>query len=95
MEGTGISATGLNLRGDSRAGGRKVHEVAVDPSVIPLGSLITIWPNSLNYRGPFLAADTGGDIIGYHIDVYNWTGSERAATYSRSNVSVQPYHPPR
>ena len=37
--------------------------IAVDPSIIPLGSIVMI--NGYNY----IAEDTGGDISGYHIDL--------------------------
>ena len=47
------------------------RSVAVDPTVIPLGSRIYI-PAYRNdgYGGWFLAQDTGGGIIGRHVDVY-------------------------
>ena len=39
--------------------------VAVDPRVIPLGSMV--WIEEL---GTFLAADTGSAVRGHHVDVY-------------------------
>ena len=68
LEGGNLTATGTRL-----FPGR--HVVAVDPRKIRLGSLIRIWPNPLHYRGPFLAADTGGAILGKHIDVFVWQGN--------------------
>jgi len=49
---------------------RYYHSVAVDPRLIPRGSLIYI-PAYRNISGGwFVAQDTGGAIIGRHIDVY-------------------------
>jgi 3D (Asp-Asp-Asp) domain-containing protein len=49
---------------------RYYHSVAVDPALIPRGSRIFI-PAYRNISGGwFLAQDTGGAIIGRHIDVY-------------------------
>ena len=47
------------------------QSIAVDPSVIPLGSRVYI-PAYRNdgYGGWFVAQDTGGAITGHHIDVY-------------------------
>ncbi len=45
--------------------------VAVDPSVIPLGS--TVWVQGL---GTFLAADTGSLVRGAHLDVYSLSYAE-------------------
>lgn len=56
----GNTATGINLTANPNA---KV--IAVDPSVIPLGSTVTI-PG----LGTFTAADTGGAIQGHRIDVH-------------------------
>ncbi|HZO25500.1 MAG TPA: 3D domain-containing protein [Chloroflexota bacterium] len=48
--------------------------VAVDPTVIPLGS--TVWIQGL---GTFLAADTGSLVRGAHLDVYGWSYQEAIA----------------
>jgi 3D (Asp-Asp-Asp) domain-containing protein len=49
---------------------RYYHAVAVDPGLIPRGSRIYI-PAYRNISGGwFLAQDTGGAIIGRHLDVY-------------------------
>ena len=58
------------------------HDVAVDPRLIPRGSSIFV-PAYCDTpsRGWFVAADTGGAIIGPHIDVFRappsvpWTSS--------------------
>lgn len=49
---------------------RPYHSVAVDPRLIPRGSRIYIPAYSHINGGWFLAQDTGGAIIGRHIDVY-------------------------
>src|SRR5699024_2400110 len=57
---TGITATGIDLNSNSN---KKV--VAVDPSVIPLGSRVHV-----EGYGEAIAGDTGGDIKGDRIDVH-------------------------
>ncbi|HUO69917.1 MAG TPA: 3D domain-containing protein [Solirubrobacteraceae bacterium] len=66
----------VRLRGVTFAAGasqplRFYESIAVDPSVIPLGSRVYI-PAYKNdgYGGWFVAQDTGGAIAGNHIDVY-------------------------
>lgn len=60
------------------ASGMHVSEnlVAVDPSVIPLGSLVEIKYHDGRMERK-LAADTGGAIIGHRVDIFCW--SEREA----------------
>jgi 3D (Asp-Asp-Asp) domain-containing protein len=63
---TGITATGLNVQHGITHNGTKI--IAVDPNVIPLHSIVKVYPKD---RDPFLAyaGDTGGDIKGGRIDV--------------------------
>jgi 3D (Asp-Asp-Asp) domain-containing protein len=50
---------------------RFYQSIAVDPGVIPLGSRVYIPAyRSDGYGGWFKAQDTGGAIIGHHVDVY-------------------------
>jgi 3D (Asp-Asp-Asp) domain-containing protein len=59
---------------------RYYHSVAIDPKLIPRGSRIFI-PAYRNISGGwFLAQDTGGAIIGRHIDVYRPPTAERFGT---------------
>ena len=52
--GSGITATGLNL-----TAGPPLLEVAVDPSVIALGSYVYVQPNPFDTTDAFYAGDTG------------------------------------
>jgi 3D (Asp-Asp-Asp) domain-containing protein len=47
-----------------------LRSIAVDPSVIPKGSHVYIPSYSSINGGWFEAADTGGAIVGRHIDVF-------------------------
>lgn len=49
---------------------RYYRSVAVDPSLIPLGSRVYVPAYRSISGGWFTAQDTGGAIIGHHIDVY-------------------------
>lgn len=73
---SGMSATGMDL-----SDGPKV--IAVDPSVIPLGS--KVWVEGY---GEAIAGDTGGDIQGNRIDVLYPTESE-ASKWGRKSVEVK------
>lgn len=59
--------------------------VAVDPRVIPLGSLFYIdgFPNTI-----FLAEDTGGDIKGNRIDIFHKSKKWCLNTWGRRTVNV-------
>lgn len=73
---SGTSATGMDL-----TGGGKV--IAVDPSVIPLGSKVKV-----EGYGVAIAGDTGGDIQGNRIDVLYPSESE-AGSWGRRTVEVE------
>ncbi|WP_099158909.1 G5 and 3D domain-containing protein [Virgibacillus ndiopensis] len=74
---SGHTATGVDLQANPNA---KV--VAVDPSVIPLGS--KVWVEGYGYA---IAADTGG-FSGNHIDVHVPTKAD-AYSFGRKNVKVK------
>ena len=57
--------------------------VAVDPNVIPLGSVLYV-----EGYGPAVAADTGGDIKGQRVDLYMDTEHE-CWQWGRRKVEVQ------
>lgn len=75
---SGITANGTNLRSNPNA---KV--IAVDPSIIPLGS--KVWVEGY---GEAIAADTGGAIKGKKIDVFIPT-KENANNWGRKTVQVK------
>lgn len=74
---TGITATGINLLKNP---GLKV--IAVDPSVIPLGSKVYV-----EGYGYAIAGDTGGAIKGNKIDLYMQSHSN-AVAYGRQKVKI-------
>jgi 3D (Asp-Asp-Asp) domain-containing protein len=49
---------------------RYYHSIAVDPHLIPLGSRVFVPAYRHIAGGWFIAQDTGGAIVGRHIDVY-------------------------
>lgn len=91
IQGAGIStAAGLRING----GAPRKYFVATDPAVISSGQWLYIWPNPFNWRGPFLAADTGGAIDGRHIDIYDWRGRSFQLQWNRSvDVTRAPSSP--
>jgi 3D (Asp-Asp-Asp) domain-containing protein len=88
IQGDGTTSTGIALAGQAR------YEIAVDPNVIPYGSLVTVWPNAMHWKGAFLAADTGGAIDGNHVDVYDWKDGGYS-TFSTDGGRVEPYKGPK
>ncbi|WP_335872086.1 ubiquitin-like domain-containing protein [Bacillus sp. 2205SS5-2] len=75
---SGITATGINLNANP---GIKV--IAVDPSIIPLGTKVYV-----EGYGYAIAADTGGAIKGYKIDVFVGTKTE-AYQWGRRQVKIK------
>ena len=75
---SGITATGINLSSNPN---KKV--VAVDPSVIPLGS--RVWVSGY---GEAIAGDTGGDIKGNRIDLH-FPNKQAAYSFGRQAVTVK------
>lgn len=75
--GGGTTATGINLTANP---GLKV--VAVDPSVIPLGSRVYV-----SGYGEAIAGDTGGAIKGNIVDVY-FADESQCYTWGRRQVTV-------
>ncbi len=75
---TGVTKMGLNLDTYSDA---KV--IAVDPSVIPLGSIVKV-----EGYGTAIAADIGGGINGNEIDVFI-PNQNQALAWGRKNVRIE------
>lgn len=64
----GITRSGLNVAHQSR---QQAMVVAVDPSVIPLGSRVSIiFPDRPHYDGIYLAADIGSKVKQNHLDLF-------------------------
>lgn len=85
IQGDGITATGINL-----TAGPPLLEVAVDPSVIALRSYVHVEPNPFGTTSAFYAGDTGGAIVGRHVDVYDWRGRGDQDAWGERAVSVTP-----
>ena len=83
IQGSGVTATGIDLRNSP-----KRFIVAVDPTVIPLGSIVRVQPSPFGAYQVFLAADTGGDIKGNHIDIYDWRGRASQNAWGSRQVDV-------
>jgi 3D (Asp-Asp-Asp) domain-containing protein len=85
MNGSGVTATGLNL-----TAGPPAYEIAVDPAVIPLQTFEHVTPNPFGTRRAFYAGDTGGAIIGQHVDIYDWQGRAAQDAWGVRHVTVTP-----
>lgn len=83
MNGTGVTATGVDLRPAKKAFG-----IAVDPSRLKLGKNYYVWPNPFGRKGPFKAFDTGGAIKGNRIDFYDWRGRAAQLGWGRKPVTI-------
>lgn len=75
---SGTTVTGLNLRANPN-----LKVIAVDPNIIPIGTKVHV-----DGYGDAVAADTGGAIHGYKIDIFIPTESE-AIQWGRKTVAVQ------
>jgi 3D (Asp-Asp-Asp) domain-containing protein len=86
----GIQGAGATTSGGLViAGGRpRWYMIAVDPLLIGHGQLVYAWPNPFRWRGPFLAADTGGAIRGRRLDFYDWRGRHTQHTWGQRAVTV-------
>lgn len=75
---SGITATGINLKSNP-----SVKVIAVDPSVIPLGS--KVWVEDYGYA---VAGDTGGAIKGNKVDLF-MSSKSQAYDFGRKKVRVK------
>lgn len=85
MEATGYSTQQPSLSRYTANGTDLIanpNVIAVDPSVIPLGSTVTV-----EGFGTFIAADTGSAIVGNRIDIH-FTTVEGALNLGRRTVTV-------
>ena len=69
---------------------RALFEVAVDPSVIALGSYVHVQPNPFDTADAFYAGDTGAAILGRHVDIYDWHGRASQLAWGARTVTVTP-----
>ena len=84
IQGAGIATSGgLPIAG----GAPRWYMIASSPGAISHGAFAYIWPNPFGWKGPFLAADTGGAIVGNRIDFYDWRG--RASQYRWGTRTVE------
>lgn len=88
---------GINGPGEATSGGvilnggaPRLYMLAVDPLAISHGTLLYAWPNPFGWKGPFLAADTGGAILGRRIDFYDWRGRSGQLRWGRRTIAVSP-----
>lgn len=82
IQGTGVTATGIDLKAHP-----KQYVVAVDPSVIPLGSKLKIPENPFGDPNiVFTAADTGGAIKGRRLDFYDWRGRQAQMNWGTRSI---------
>ena len=75
---SGNTATGINLKSNPN-----VKVIAVDPSVIPLGTKVYV-----EGYGYAVAADTGGAIKGNKIDVF-FSSKSDAYRWGRKTIKVK------
>ena len=85
IQGDGVTATGIDL-----TAAPPMLEVAVDPSVVALGSYVHVEPNPFGTTSAFYAGDTGGAIVGRHVDIYDWRGRADQDAWGERAVSVTP-----
>jgi uncharacterized protein YabE (DUF348 family) len=75
---SGYTATGINLRANPN-----MKVIAVDPSVIPLGT--KVWVEGYGYA---IAADTGSAVKGFKIDVF-YPNKSDAYRWGRKRVKIK------
>ena len=85
----GINGGGRTTYGIDLTGGQPMLEIAIDPTVLKPLAFYHVWPNPFATHGAFIAGDTGGAIVGQHIDTYDWLGRARQDAWGvRSGVTV-------
>lgn len=80
---TGITTTGVDVRGSVYKDGRRV--IAVNPSQIPLGSKVRVKAGGQTFEA--VAEDTGGDIGHGRIDILV-ESTDEAVEFGRQNAEV-------
>lgn len=82
IEGGGTTSTGIKLGG-------QLPVIAVDPSVIPYGSIVRVSNSPLGKNQLFVAADTGGAIKGNHIDFFVASGRQAQNGWGARQIGLQ------
>ena len=78
---SGVTKTGINIRNNTP----KI--IAVDPSIIPLGSKVEIWVDNVSW-GVYSAEDIGGAIKGKKIDIL-FKSTREAYNFGVKNVKIK------
>ncbi|MFJ7648609.1 3D domain-containing protein [Lysinibacillus sp. NPDC097279] len=81
---SGITVTGINVRKTIYYNSLRI--VAVDPTVLPLGTIVEIKTPYETFRA--ISADIGGAIKGYKLDILV-ESEERATKYGRHYVQLR------
>ncbi len=90
-----VSLPGVSFAAGGATALRYYQSIAVDPSVIPLGSRVYVPAYRHDgHGGWFVAQDTGGAINGHHIDVYRFTAGESEQRRSVHDRAADLRHPP-
>ncbi|MQA75692.1 MAG: hypothetical protein GEU88_15355 [Solirubrobacterales bacterium] len=86
----GINGPGVGTSGGIpiNGGAPRRYMLAVDPGYLGHGQLVYVWPNPFDWKGPFVTADTGGAIVGRHIDIYDWLGPAYHGRWPNPQVEV-------
>ena len=58
--------------------------------MIPLQTFAHVHPNPFGTDRAFYAGDTGGAIIGRHVDIYDWKGRADQNAWGVRHVNVTP-----
>ena len=86
IQGDGITATGINL-----TAGQPAYVIAVDPIGASRSAASSTSPQTRSApTHAFYAGDTGGAIIGHHIDIYDWQGRAAQDAWGKRSVTVTP-----
>lgn len=82
---SGVTREGIDLRKNPN---QKI--IAVDPRVIPLGSIVRLTsPSYPDLNGVYLAGDTGGAIKGHKIDIFEPSLEKAKEIGVRNDITIE------
>lgn len=83
-----FSATAY-CKGSTTSSGVEVRTgvAAADPSILPVGSVVTVTTDNARYNGVYTVMDTGPEVKGRELDLYLWSCNE-ALSFGRKEVQV-------